>query len=618
MALLSDVLLFSIGIGGYNQTQYRIGNNLYQTRFSSLALYQAKDPDAVLVLATRRAYEKTFPTLCQYASEIGLSLSDSNVVLIPDGRTEDEIQQILNTIIDSVNPRDKVYLDITNSFRHLPFTYFSAIGFLTSLKQVDVEVYYAAYEQGEPEAPVLNLTSLMQLNDWYHALRDLQEAGDIHWLAGRIHSEAEYGPQSAKELRRFASRLAHLDESLSSGLPLEAGIHAEAALNALKKVPADQLRSSLKVGAEALRPLAEELENFAIHPGVSHKTQVGLSLSELERELRMIRWYIEHGQVDNALRLMREWIVNRVMLSHQEADWLNLRTRESYEWAINALRRRRLEGTANVPPRYDTSPALNPSDSEISSWILGLLWTKLANARNAIAHAGFTRDTVKGITRAAQEALQQIMEHWQDDSFWRLERRPKYGRLLLTPLGTSPGQLYTAILRAEPEVLFVLTSERALPCLREALQAAGRLDLLPAELGGGEPNHVFILADPYMGYLEAKKISKDPRWANVAPYSERIVCNVTGGTTVLWWCASTLADSAYRLGVPVQKIAVVDRRSHDEQQRDPFVLGEMVTLTEPQTIVGVDEYEECKEMVSDEDRKANKSPGEEDEARKQA
>lgn len=615
---MSDVLLFSIGIGGYNQTQYRIGNNLYQTRFSSLALYQAKEPDAVLVLATKRAYEKTFPTLCQSASEVGLSLSDSNVVLIPDGRTEDEIQQILNTIIDSVNPRDKVYLDITNSFRHLPFTYFSAIGFLTSLKQVDVEVYYAAFEQGEPEAPVLNLTSLIQLNDWYHALRDLQEAGDIHRLAERICSEARHERQTARELRHFASQLARLDESLSSGLPLEVGLNAEAALSALEKVPVEQLRSFLKVGAEALRPLAEELRSFAIRPSVSDKARIELSLPELERELRMIRWYLAHGQVDNALRLMREWVVNRVMLSHQEVDWLDLRTRNRYEWAINALCKRRREGMVSGRPTSDSSPAPGLSASPIDSSTLGSLWTRLADARNAIAHAGFTKNMVEGISKAAEKALKQIMNYWQDDGFWRLTRPLKYGRMLLNPLGTSPGQLYTAILRAEPEVLFVLTSERALPGLREALQAAGRLDLLPVELGGSEPNHAFILADPYAGYLEASRIGKDPRWSNVAPYSERIVCNVTGGTTVLQWCASALADAAYRLGVPVQKIAVVDRRSHDEQQRDPFVLGEMVTLTEPQTIVGVDEYEECKEMVSDEDRKANKSPGEEDEARKQA
>jgi hypothetical protein len=570
------------------------------------------------VLATKRAYEETFPTLCQCASEIGLSLSDSNLVLIPDGRTEEEIQQVLDTIINCISPCDKVYLDITNSFRHLPFTYFSAIGFLTSLKQVDVEVYYAAFEQGKPEAPVLNLTSLIQLNDWYHALRDLQEAGDIHRLAGRICSEARHGRQTARELRHFAGQLAQLDKSLSSGLPLEAGLNAEAALTALEKVPAEQLRSFLKVGAEALRPLAKELENFAIYPGVSHKTQVGLSLSELERELGMIRWYVEHGQVDNALRLMREWVVNRVMLSHQEVDWLDLRTRDRYEWAINALRRRRTKGMVSGPPASDSSRASGLSASPTDSSTLDSLWATLAKARNAIAHCGFTRATVKGSSGAAGKTLRQIMKHWQDDSFWRLRRPLKCGRMLLTPLGTSPGQLYTAILRVEPEILFVLTSERALPGLREALQAADRLDLLPVELGGSEPNHVFIMADPYAGYLEWRKIDKDPRWSVVAPYSERIVCNVTGGTTVLWWCANALADSAYRLGVPVQKIAVVDRRSHDDQQQDPFVLGEMVTLSEPQTIAAVDECVECEEMVSDEDRKANKNPGEEDEARKQA
>lgn len=588
---MNSVLLFSIGIGKYDQTQYRIGNVLYQTCFSSLALYQAKRPDVVLVLATERASEEKFPELCQSASQIGLSLSGRNLVLIPDGRTEDEIQQVLDTIINSIGPRDKVYLDITNSFRHLPFAYFSAIGFLTSLKQVEVEVYYAAFEKGEPETPFLDLTPLVQLNDWYHALRDLQEAGDIHRLAEIINGGAQSGRQSARELRYFARLLARLDESISAGLPLEAGLDAALALDSLEKVPVEQLGRFLKVGAESLRPLAEELRGFLIDPGFREKTQIELSLPELDRQVRLVKWYLGHGQVDNALRLMREWIVNRVMLSHEEVDWLDRRTRDRYERAINALCRRRPRSMAGNPTIADRDHASGLPASPSDSSALGSLWTKLAEARNAIAHAGFRSNVVNGSRGAAEKALREITNHCQDDSFWRLTRPLKYGRTLLTPLGTNAGQLYTAILRVEPEVLFVLTSELALPGLREALQAAGRLDLLPVELGGSEPNHAFTLADPYAGYLEMRKIDKDPRWNNVAPCSERIVCNITGGTTVLQWCVSALADTAYRLGVTVQKIAVVDRRSHDEQQREPFVLGEMVTLSEPQATVAVDEYE---------------------------
>ncbi|MBE3575409.1 MAG: TIGR02221 family CRISPR-associated protein [Firmicutes bacterium] len=591
---MSTVLLFSLGLpGGYEETDYCIGENTFRDRFSALALYQAKRPDKMVILATAEAQRQTIPQFQDAAARIGLTLNADSFVSIPDGRSQSEIYDILDAIISHVDTADHVILDITNSFRHIPFIYFSAVGFLTSLKQVTVEVYYAAFERGQPRTAILDLTDLVTLNDWHHALRNLQETGDLHRLAERIRDKAKAGRQYAKELRRFANWLLGTDEALAAGLPLEAGLKAAKAVEWSEKLPAGQARQFLAVGAESLRPLLEELRRFAMPPGIRAKEQAALDSRELERQLVLVDWYLEHGQVDNALRLMREWVVNRVLWAHHVTDWLDRDQRARWEHAINAASRRAWTAsraaTHPAPSGAHTPPApIQPSaqareraytqgegpekDSLLS------LWGILRDARNGVAHAGFQSSVLEDIGRAAESALQTIQLHKNDDRFWRLERQVKYGRILLTPLGRSTGLIYTAVLRTNPEGLLVVTSQEALHGLRTALEAAGRPDLLPVELGGQAPNHVFLLNDPYTGYSQVEDIRSGAFWREVMLYCRELICSITGGTTVLQWCVSTLANEALRHGIPVRTVAMVDRRPHEEQQQNPFVCGEMITL----------------------------------------
>ncbi len=53
------------------------------------------------------------------------------------------------------------------------------------------------------------------------------------------------------------------------------------------------------------------------------KSQAKLTTTELQRQARIIDDFIENGQVNQALGLIREWLINAVML-HNSADkeWL--------------------------------------------------------------------------------------------------------------------------------------------------------------------------------------------------------------------------------------------------------------------------------------------------------
>jgi hypothetical protein len=77
--------------------------------------------------------------------------------------------------------------------------------------------------------------------------------------------------------------------------------------------------------------------------------------------------------------------------------------------------------------------------------------------------------------------------------------------------------------------------------------------------------------------IEADDLLDDALRHTLAQASE-VVVNLAGGTTVMQYVVERIGAEAERLGVPVQRVAVVDRRSLDEQRANPYVVGELVRL----------------------------------------
>ena len=53
---------------------------------------------------------------------------------------------------------------------------------------------------------------------------------------------------------------------------------------------------------------------------------------------------------------------------------------------------------------------------------------------------------------------------------------------------------------------------------------------------------------------------------------------VTGGTTVMQDCVRSVADILRGAAKPVREVAVVDRRSAEDQKRSPLVVGELIEV----------------------------------------
>ena len=105
---------------------------------------------------------------------------------IPDGKSEEEMWTIFNTVYNALKPNDELYFDLTHSFRYLPMLVLVLGNYAKFLKGVKVNhISYGNYEARDTatnEAPLMDILPLTMLQDWTFAAADLIQNGNIKKL----------------------------------------------------------------------------------------------------------------------------------------------------------------------------------------------------------------------------------------------------------------------------------------------------------------------------------------------------------------------------------------------------------------------------------------------------
>jgi hypothetical protein len=551
------VLLTALGAPerGYRQRTYRFKRNACATRFAPVAIAQLR-PDLrgarAAVLVTARAREAHFE---EVAAELSAAGVRAEAIDIPEVTSEEDIFETFRRVLDATSDAKKLTLDITLGLRHHGFVFFASLMFLQRLHGAILDgVYYGAEQlSNKDEVPLVDLTPLMRLVDWSFALDKAIRAGDFRDLAGALEGEVKVlftSGQGEVALSRAAKSARRLARALAAGLPLDVGIEAKNFLDILGAVGPGG--SALAHAARlVLRKLEEAVRPWATEAGA--KFEIGLTREELARELRLARWYLERENLHTALLVLREWMVNLAQHIHApKGGWLDYgRTRHPAEILLQGLSERAKEGLAAVVEKE-----------------AGSLWEKLSTHRNAYAHAGMKPENVDVSADVVREILT-ICERLLETPPPSLAGERPRGVLLLTALGLSPGVLFSAVRHIWPQRLVVITSAQASPLISEALGRAGAPDL---------PHEIVALEDPHQGFVEGARIERDQRLRRAIAESSKLVVNITGGTTAMQYVVDRLARLASRLGTPVRRIALVDRRAPEVQRVDPYVLGDLVEL----------------------------------------
>jgi CRISPR-associated DxTHG motif protein len=401
-------LLTFVGPNTYNQTTYVWDVHRYETEFIAEALALWLPFDKVVVFLTEKAKAGTNWTQLSQR----LQKWDVQEVPIPDGRTEEEVWEIFDRVVNSVEQEDEIAIDVTHAFRSLPMVLLAVAAFLREVKQVQVKhIFYGCYTQGEPESPVIDLNLLLELLDWMEATRRFKETGDARWI-GQALKDTHNGLRREKkgeptELKGAGDRLITLSQALHLARPIEAANAAQQLRDLLPKASAE-----IQTWAKPFSLLIDRLQR-QVGQLAYEKTDV-LDSQHLEKQFQFIEQLQQYGLVAQATQMAREWVVNwalwhsRGKVSLLSGDWLDKDVRDAMECELNHA----------FPAKQEPNRPQWLDDPKVTH-ILRNLWPALTDLRNDFAHCGMRQRRLdsKHLYQQTEVLLKQLRDLLPESHF---------------------------------------------------------------------------------------------------------------------------------------------------------------------------------------------------------
>jgi len=530
-------------------------------------LPETERPEQVLAVCTPEAKKETWPKLQkelpdQYQAEL---------VEIPSGGKPDDINEFLKKVTGVIPENVELTVDITHGFRHFSFLTHTAVLYMAALRGIRVRgAYYGMLNRNAP-SPFLNLRPLLELPRWTHALEVLRETGSALPLASLLGAVPWGNSQFPNQL---SGQLKDLSEAYLSGLPLELGEKAWQL-----KERDTQLGKLLRAGQlplerELRTQLKEMLEPQALLDKPP-KSNVPLSKDELTRQAHIIDSLLDKGHTATALGLMREWAVS----------WVIYRQNPGAEWLDHNAVRRQAE---NLLRSIRTLEKDNPAELSPKQKQLAKFWRELTDLRNGFAHHGMRPQALVN-DRKTNGQIDRVRKYWKT----ALRSLPEFslslgtsngGRVLVSPIGQSPGVLFSAVKAHQsnengegPTLCLIICSGESKGLIAEALQQAGY---------GGEVATLLLKDAWAFEKKEFKRLVKKAQQHLIG--ADEVAVNVTGGTTVMGLLADRLASEARRFARPTRRFGLIDRRARTEQSADPYQAGEAFWLDQAEGADGND------------------------------
>ncbi len=570
------VLLTVLGTAS-NDVRYRLGGQEVEAKLAPLALYHllpsSERPDRIVALCTPEAEQASWPLL---ETTLG-GQCRTKLVPVPGGDTSEDIDAYISRAAEAIPDNAEITVDVTHGLRHLSFLTYVAVLYVSTLRDVRVRgAYYGLLRKGET-SPFLNLRPLLELPRWLYALMALQDTGSARPMAEILRDGSK--KQGSK---RMANDLTQMSDAYLSGLPLELGRQGGIVLRDHVK-PMRRLISKdhgLPLGdklvswiGDFISPIAISSTALPIASG-GWKGQMPLTLCELKRQAQYIDDLLERGHVATALGLMNEWTVSWALWARNGSD-------EKIEWLDYKKERRGAANLLNVIESVGKDKKLQGCLSEQQrpseqQRLLGRYWGRLRELRNGYSHHGMRPQSLVGDGKIKQN-LDHVRRYWKET----LRDCPRMslslgersgGRILVSPIGMSPGVLFSALQACrgegggEPDLCLVICSHETAGKIEEALGRAGYRAAV----------ETLCLDDPYGDRAEIKRLADAARPHFVG--AGDVVVNVTGGTTLMGLVAEAVADAARRLACPVRRFGLIDRRPTAEQERNPWRAGDAFWL----------------------------------------
>lgn len=583
------VLLTGLGTSA-QETSYQFEGRNSRQPLAPLALIELVGPfDEVVAVCTEEAAQKTLPLL-QAAADAATKV---RVVDVPSALSSEQVAQFVETVArqlasrGAIESQTRLVVDLTHGFRHQAVLTYVITLYLVSLGRVQVEhVFYGAQEQGQ----FVDLTPLLVLPRLTHAVHVVRETGSTRALAQVIGDVGD--DRRVKSVLDVKSALDALARQLLAGLPLEAGIEWESfERQSIKPFNRSLRDQGVPLVDELLADLQDTLGSLSTSVGSERrsesKRQVILDEEELRRQATLIDLLFGWEMDWAAIGLLREWLVSWVLWCEADGaipggDWLR---REQRELAAN-----RLHALEAFRGDRDLAELLSDGQRRVAEF-----WHSVCELRNAYMHFGMrpgwvdARKPVQG--EGLHRLLEQVRERWAEyRACPRLALPPdeRTGRVLVSAQGLSSGVLTNAIRHAVrpaggdgaglDHVIVV--------CSQESAETVGAAVEQSAWRG---PVSKVLVPDP-MDVVAVTKLVRPGHGKPLLPEhrdvrrllaaADEVLVNLTGGTTAMMLGVQLIAEGASRYQRRVRRFLLADRRSPEEQRRDPWAECEAIWLEE--------------------------------------
>ena len=554
-------ILTFLGTSNYKETTVHIGDYTYgnpdgsnsaeNTIFplSLIKYYKEQNPDeplSIFFLLTKGAkenenWQKSQPVLEKWKEELGISY---DTIDAPDDVESSEATlQLVKSMIGVLESGDEVILDVTHCFRDIPLTALVAALYIKEALNVSVQILYGKLDSKKTaDGKEINntyckdITYVTQLTEWLYAARIFREYGYSKEL-GKLTDQRNRSIYANENLINKPTRLSSMRLSLQS-------LTDSLRLGSIKRVRENVRKFLAQVEKEST--FSQEIHEYVpelelLMPSIIQRYKMVdtgassfvLDEREIATERELMKFYLDTRDIGMALRLAREYMINILLYK---------------------------EGLANFvfdkDKREEVSRFLDESDS-------------LRKARNHIAHFGFNDlDNLTDVNTIA-EHLKKLIDTDIDELYNEIKKNKEAleasSYAVVSSLGLTEGALYTILNHYNPNLLIVVTSkegEKILPNILEKTQFKGEC-------------HVVNVEDPHTGKDEIDRVSNE-----VTRYLEdtrKVVINLTGGTTLLNYMLLKAGNEA-RHGKTIKTVIAVDKRTYEEQKRNPYVVGEVVEL----------------------------------------
>lgn len=403
------IFISILGTGYYQETRYsftepvnksdKLTNYVQESTLLQLASDWKKE-DRCIVFLTEKARKdnwvspsqannkfvlegksETYPGLKEIINKnnFGFELLDIN---IPDGNTEDEIWQIFETVYNELQDGDELYFDVTHAFRSIPMLVMVLINYAKLLKNINVKsITYGNFMASKGGvAPVDNLTSFSQLQDWTNAANLFVNHGNLDALVkltktkiAPLAKEAKGTNESITTLQRLSTQLERVSLQMKTNrLP---DIISGDAFAMIKK----SFNTIQENVISPLTPILNEVEVKLRKFDVNKNTLNGLSAVE---------FCLESGLIQQAITMLQETIISLSIESEglEVKDYTNRNLATSiFKILKDDIPEHNWKGVSIENIELTRKLISNPFFNELKS-----IMDSLSDKRNDINHAGFS------------------------------------------------------------------------------------------------------------------------------------------------------------------------------------------------------------------------------------